>query len=446
MKRIFHISLILVVLFWSCKKDAVPEDENQPEDPPAQEEAASRKKGLCLTLNRTDWSFRVAEAKVYWHYSWGNIFSEFEPDSVEFVPMIWGSARADGDTFNELKALKDEGKVRYLLGFNEPNGAEQANMTVEEAVALWPKLMELGVPLGSPAVAGTTIDNNWLKQFMTQVNQLGLRVDFITVHQYSIDNVPNFIKSLQDLYDQYKLPLWITEFAVADWSAKTAEENKYSHDFVLNFMKTLLPELEKLKFVHRYSWFGPPGWDKPALITSALWDNDGKITPLGEFYAGFKPNENIGEGKSTVGPIDPVNGFQDDFESYAAGANLGRFGYLVWEGVARVISGDAYEGNKFGQSNAADLNFAIRKTFTLEAGKTYRLEVATKNEDGLKHVIQVHPKTAYEAAWKDCFNADWENHVTQFTVTTGNEEVTIALYRWQKKLLSFDHIRLTEVR
>lgn len=447
MMKIYHALLILTVIFSACQKnDALTEDDNQQENPPAQEEVANSKKGLCLTTTRTDWSHRVSEVKVYWHYSWGNILSEYEPDSVDFVPMIWGSGRIDDATINELKVLKAEGKIKYLLGFNEPNKTDQSNITVEEAVAFWPQLMEVGVPLGSPAVAGTTVDNPWLKQFMTQVKQNNLRVDFITVHQYSIDNVPNFIQSLKDLYNKYKLPLWITEFAVADWSATTAQENKYSQEFVLNFMKNLLPELEKLDFVHRYSWFGPPGWDKPALVTSALWDVDGHLTPLGEFYASFKPNEKIGEGKATIVPIDPVNGFEDNFENYVPGTGLGRLEYVIWGGSALVLAGDAYEGKQFGQSDMNKQNFAIRKTFLLEAGKTYKLEIATKMEDGLKHVIQVHPKEVYGAAWKDCFNIDWENHVTQFIVTKGNEEVTIALYRWQQKLLNFDVIRLTEVR
>ena len=255
MKKINIILLILAVLFLSCEtKDIIPEDEQKPDDPPAQEEVNNRKKGMCLTIGRTDWSYRVSEAKVHWHYSWGNILSEYEPDSVEFVPMIWGAGRIDEGTINELKVLKEEGKIKYLLGYNEPNKTDQSTITVEEAVSLWPQLMEVGVPLGSPAVAGTTVDNPWLKQFMTQASQNNLRVDFIAVHQYSIDNVPNFIQSLQDLYDKYKLPLWITEFAVADWDATTAAENKYSHEFVLNFMKDLLPELEKLDFVHRYSF------------------------------------------------------------------------------------------------------------------------------------------------------------------------------------------------
>ena len=40
-----------------------------------------------------------------------------------------------------------------LLGFNEPDLAEQANMTVEKALELWPRLEATGMRLGSPAVA-----------------------------------------------------------------------------------------------------------------------------------------------------------------------------------------------------------------------------------------------------------------------------------------------------
>ena len=40
-----------------------------------------------------------------------------------------------------------------LLGFNEPDRSDQSNMTVEEAIALWPQLVQKSNRLGSPAVA-----------------------------------------------------------------------------------------------------------------------------------------------------------------------------------------------------------------------------------------------------------------------------------------------------
>lgn len=61
--------------------------EQNPNSP--EEEAVTTKKGIGLTLNGLDWSHKVSATKVHWHYSWGRNLSEFMPDNVEFVPMIW---------------------------------------------------------------------------------------------------------------------------------------------------------------------------------------------------------------------------------------------------------------------------------------------------------------------------------------------------------------------
>ncbi len=44
-------------------------------------------------------------------------------------------------------------RVPVLLGFNEPDMSSQSNMTVSDALRLWPRLMATGMRLGSPAVA-----------------------------------------------------------------------------------------------------------------------------------------------------------------------------------------------------------------------------------------------------------------------------------------------------
>ncbi len=144
-------------------------------------------------------------------------------------------------------------------------------------------------------------------------------------------------------------------------------------------------------------------------------------------------------------PVDPKIIFQDNFESYAEGASLASAGYIIWEGSATVATGNAFEGSKFGMSDMSKINFAFRRPITLEAGKTYSIEVATKIEDGVKHFLQVHPRATYEYAWVECLNSDWVKHSTQITVTPGNEEVTVALYRYALKRLSFDDIVIKEV-
>ena len=387
-----------------------------------------------------DWSYKIAEFNVYWHYSWAEHLCDLEPDNVNFVPMIKSGRSIDDTVVTYLKNLKDEGRIKYLLGFNEPDGVNQGNTTVEEAIAKWPLLDVVGVPLGSPATVNPT--NTWMRDFMSRAEANGLRVDFVAVHSYGGPDPVDFLNKIKKVYELYGKPIWITEFGCGDWQAKTVEENRHTPEAVLAFMQAVLPELEKLDYVHHYAWF-PASITKPQLTSSALWDSDGNLTPLGQFYKSFRPNPFAGEGKEKIFEYPVI--FHDDFECYPQTADVKNYGYTIWGGGASVVWGHAYDGKQFGRSNARQLNFSVRRTFILEAGKTYRLEVATMNQDGAKHVVQVHPKAAYGLSWIDCFNADWQKHSTEFAVTPGNEEVTIAIYRQEQKVLGFDDITLTEV-
>jgi len=437
MKNICKILLISTIFFWSCGEDRlIPEEENSP----APEDEIIGKKGIGISLAKSQWSHKVSELKVYWHYTWGSILSEYEPDNVDFVPMIWGKNGIDEGKVADLQALKEEGKIKYLLGFNEPDSENQANMTVDEAIEKWPLLEAVGVPLGSPAAVHPT--GNWMKEFMAKAEAADLRIDFVSIHWYGGTDSTAFLNKLEEVYNLYGKPLWITEFACADWDAATPGENKHSQEAVFNFMQKVLPKLEKLKYIQRYAWF-PAELESAALTSSALWDSQGNLTDIGSFYANFEPNLSIGEGKEPA--IDPSLVFSDDFEGYDDNTGLTSIGYTVWEGSAKVLSGEAYKGEKFAQSDASKVNFDVRRTFNLTVGKTYKLEVATKIEDGVKHRVRIYPKEAYESAWVECLNAEWGNHVTQFTVTEGNDEVTISLYRYAKKVLSFDNISLKEV-
>jgi Glycosyl hydrolase catalytic core len=62
--------------------------------------------------------------------------------------MIWGAGSVTTATLSQVRR---EGRV--LLGFNEPDLSSQSNMSVSQALALWPRLMATGMRLGSPAVA-----------------------------------------------------------------------------------------------------------------------------------------------------------------------------------------------------------------------------------------------------------------------------------------------------
>jgi hypothetical protein len=138
-----------------------------------------------------------------------------ERTGAAFVPMIWGAGTV---TAANLREVRREG--RYLLGFNEPDNSGQSNMTVAQALALWPKLMATGTRLGSPAVAtGAATPGGWLDQFMRGAKARHYRVNFIAVHWYGNDfstraAVLRLKSYLRAIYARYRLPIWLTEFAL----------------------------------------------------------------------------------------------------------------------------------------------------------------------------------------------------------------------------------------
>jgi hypothetical protein len=199
---------------------------------------------------------------------------------VDFIPMIWGYWGQKAGIAQAGEAAKRAG-IKELLGFNEPDEKSQSNLSVEKALDAWPLLMETGLRLGSPGCVHP--DREWMKAFMEGVKKRKLRVDFVTVHSYGGTDVEAFMRRLEAVRKLYQRPVWITEFAVGDWQAKSVAQNRHKPEMVLRFMEKLLPRLERCSFLERYAWF-PAGANSAALGTSALFDNNGELTALGKVY------------------------------------------------------------------------------------------------------------------------------------------------------------------
>jgi hypothetical protein len=284
----YKIVLSLSLLFLMACKD---NDENLfITDPPM---AFVNKKGVDFNTESTygSWYGNVVNLKSHWFYTWGTTLPfEKQPKNSEFVTMFWGKGNVTDENIAYVKKWKDSGRIKYVLGFNEPDLSDQSNMTVDEALALWPKLESIGLPLGSPAASWPTRD--WIYSFMDKAIAQNRRVDFICVHMYvGLDDV-DFVKVLRALYEKYHKPIWITEFATADQDATTIEANRYTAEQVQAFMQRLLPQLDTIPFIQRYSWFsGSP--TSTRLWPSALVKADSTLTPLGKYYAEFKPNTTV---------------------------------------------------------------------------------------------------------------------------------------------------------
>jgi len=247
----------------------------------------SSKKGFCtLVRDNSDWLQKIQALNAKWFYSWGNKKPADVPEGVDFTPMIWGRFDPEKKAvqLNQLTLAGKEGSIKYLMGFNEPDQPKQSNLSVEEAVKLWPVLEATGLPLCSPGCVHP--DRQWMKAFMQEVEKHQLRVDYVCVHSYGGTDAQALVKKLKEVHKLYGRPIWITEFAAGDWQAQSVTENRHTPEKVAQFMRELLPMLEKLDFVHRYAWYSASP-DSASLGTSALFNEDGSLTELGKIYSEF---------------------------------------------------------------------------------------------------------------------------------------------------------------
>ncbi len=166
----------------------------------------SAKKGFAPGLpdfNRTITSVNLTKSS--WFYHWGPSTTEDVTD-YEFVPMKW-NAKSFTDT--KWKEILDVKNATHVLGFNEPQSAEQANMTTEEQLLYWPKLMESGLRLGSPAPTNMAL----FYDFMTKCDELNYRVDFVALHDYGEGTAQSFYNFCKTVHDRTGRPIWVTEFS-----------------------------------------------------------------------------------------------------------------------------------------------------------------------------------------------------------------------------------------
>jgi len=242
--------------------------------------SGSKKKGLGFGVRNPLWPGILTTLRCKWCYTWMGPVPSDLPEGVDFIPMI-RSRNANTEQIGEVAQQAKAHGITELLALNEPDAEKQDGMTVEDALAAWPLLMETGMRIGSPACVHP--DNDWMMEFMAGVEERKLRVDFICVHSYGNPNPQAYLTRLGKINKLYDRPLWITEFGVGDWQAKSVEDNKHSAEDVLRYMEKVLPMLDNLDCLERYAWF-PARPDSIPLATSALFDAEGALTPLGECY------------------------------------------------------------------------------------------------------------------------------------------------------------------
>ncbi|QYF91287.1 glycosyl hydrolase [Arthrobacter sp. PAMC25284] len=238
------------------------------------------RKGFGISLSRRIALEQLNSLDLSWFYNWGERYPAARP-GPEFVPMVWGSGSLRRNAVERIQSEIQYSRATQLLGFNEPDHRAQANMSVDQAIDLWPQLEAAGLRLGSPAPVQALGD--WLKEFMDKAAAKDLRVDFVAMHSYTPPNPDSLLKAVQSLHERYDKPVWITEFAVADWQAKASSPSRFSESEILTFMEETVAGLREMPFVERFAW-KTRAHDDPIMGKSALFMKDGSLSPTGELY------------------------------------------------------------------------------------------------------------------------------------------------------------------
>lgn len=241
---------------------------------PALAMTPSRKKGFCGARD-----LYRAELNCGWYYNWG--LEPYGGVDLPFAPMVWGWR--DDRSPQRLQALR--GRPSILFGFNEPDGRNQANMSVPQALDAWPQIQDLADEIVSPSCVNAR--GRWMQNFMLQADKRGLRIDAIGVHSYSGPNADQVIARLEETWRLYGRPLWVTEIAVADWrAAKGQKRNRYSSDDTLRFMRQIVGFMDRTPWIKGYCWLasGTAG-DGGPLSTSAFFDAKGRASAAFRQYA-----------------------------------------------------------------------------------------------------------------------------------------------------------------
>lgn len=209
-----------------------------------------------------------------WNYDYDNLATSTL--DTEYVPM---RDTAYWDAYANINSLQ---KSTEVLGFNEPDQANQADMTVAAAIAQWPSLMQSGLRVGAPAVSSSGVSGqglSWLYSFMAQATNLGYRVDYIPIHLYHCSwTTTQFSNYLAGVYQTTGKAVWVTEFNDTDFSSGCSQSQSSEASAIGGYISMM----ESCPFVERYSVY--EYFDPSTSLNLVTTNTPPSLTPAGVVY------------------------------------------------------------------------------------------------------------------------------------------------------------------
>jgi len=242
--------------------------------PPGVPPPSAPKKGAGLTYQ--DCATATAVGAV-WSYGWAST----PPDcaDIENVPMIWGASDVN---------VNLGGNSEWILGFNEPDSANQANLSPALAASLWRQIEQKhpSRKLVAPAPSGAA--PNWLVDFRNAyIAAYGAppRLDALAVHCYAwyawqcTAHTQQFI-TWANSWEAAEV--WVTEFSFSP----TAPSNPTRS---IQEANTFITWMTGQAQVRRYAWFasqiqGNEWWSIPTFHTPLVDWKSGELTTYGTMY------------------------------------------------------------------------------------------------------------------------------------------------------------------
>lgn len=226
--------------------------------------------GAGDTYNRPD---ARALLGLGWWYNWG-------PNGG--VPMIWNASQIGREITPD----------RWLMGFNEPDQAGQADMTPLEGATAWRELEEAypDRSLVSPGVSRLGWLEEWRQAYIDTYGEPP-RVDALGFHCYGAFNAAAAFETCKAqtrnavaLAGRWGVDeVWLTEFAMVPcWNGM---------DDSIAFLRSMLDWLSTQPKVSRAAWFqttyrGDESWAFGPDCNTSLVDYDtGELTPLGAAWS-----------------------------------------------------------------------------------------------------------------------------------------------------------------
>ena len=369
---------------------------------------------------------KVQESGLSWYYHWSTDPVIGANPKMQFVPMLWGNWGHDWLTNPANK------KYKTILGFNEPDFTEQSNVSVDAAIAAWPDFMNSELRVSSPATAIAAPWSSWFRSFMDKVNgDSSLNVDFIAVHCYLDGTYPDtFLQMIDDCYQKYHKPIWITEFGIAEWSQGKWNGNDPSAvNQVSEFMKKVLPELDKRDYVERYAWFPFDPTDKYGGASGLYNVNTGNLNSLGLVYRGLgNPNgyvlPNL-DGSIISGSIPQDIVVDDGLGNETipiATTRIEAENYSSMSGVQTEACNDTGNGSNIGWINSGDW---MEYTVQVPQSGTYKANIRAKGWNTAS-AIQILADGNVVTSANLYTNNDWNTVITnEFNLPTGTTKIRL---------------------